>query len=117
MYRIFGREPALWLGLAAVILKVLSAFVWHVSVDNQALINAALAAAVGILVALSVHDGISAAVLGFAQATIALAVGFGLHLSSDNQALLMSLVTAVVAMWTRTQVTAKVTAAQLRLAA
>lgn len=117
MPRIFGREPALWLALAAVILKVISAFWIHVTVDQQSVINAALAAAVGVFVALAVHDGISAAILGLVQALIALGVGFGLHWSADQQALVMSAAAAVAAMFVRTQATAKVTAADLRLAA
>lgn len=113
MPKIFGREPALWLALVAVVVKVVSAFWLHTSVDQQAVINACAAAAVGLIVAFMVHDGVSAAILGLVQATVALAVGFGLHLSADNQALLLSLATAVVAMFTRTQVTAKVSATEL----
>lgn len=115
MPKIFGREPALWLALVAVLVKVLSAFWGHVNVDQQAVINAAAAAAVGLIVAAMVGDGIVAAVLGFVQAVIALAVGFGLHLSSDRQALLMSLATVIVAMFTRTQVVAPVAARPLPL--
>lgn len=113
MPKIFGREPALWLALVAVAVKLTSAFWINVSSDQQAVINAAAAAAVGLLVAVSVHDGLSAAVLGFVQAIVALAVGFGLHWSPDQQALVMTAAAAVVAMWTRTQVTAPVTAAQM----
>ena len=117
MPKFLGREPVLWLSLAAIILKTISAFWIHVSVDQQAVINAALAAAVGVAIAVYVHDGISAAVLGLVQAVMALAIGFGLHLDADHQALLMSLTTAVLAMFIRTQVTAPVTADQLKLAA
>jgi hypothetical protein len=112
MGKIFGREPALWLGLFAIIVKVVSAFWIHTSTDQQSVINACAAAAVGVAVAFSTHDGVSAAILGFVQATIALGVGFGLHWSPDQQAMVMSLAAALVAMFTRTQVTAKVSAAQ-----
>ncbi|MFC1410519.1 hypothetical protein ACEZCY_14775 [Streptacidiphilus sp. N1-12] len=114
---IFGREPVLWLALVAVIVKFISAFLFHVSVDQQAVINAAAAAVLGLLIALSTRDGVNAAILGFIQAFVALAVGFGLHLDADHQALLMSLATAVLAMFTRTQVTAPVTQADLTKAA
>ncbi|MFB7908100.1 hypothetical protein ACFC1T_16845 [Kitasatospora sp. NPDC056076] len=116
MPRILGREPALWLGLVAVLVKAATAFGLHVTPDQQALVNAAAAALVGAIVAFIVHDGAAAAILGLVQAAIALAVGYGLDWTADQQAVAMSLVAAAVAMWTRTQVTAPVPAlAQLPL--
>lgn len=106
--KIFGREPALWLALIAVGVKLLTAFGLNVSGQQQAVINAVAAALVGLIVAISVHDGVGAAVLGFVQAGVALAVGFGLDWSADQQAIVLSLASALVAMWTRTQVTAPV---------
>ncbi|MFF0295540.1 hypothetical protein ACFYST_06015 [Kitasatospora sp. NPDC004614] len=108
MPRILGREPALWLALVAVAVKLGAAFGLRVTDDQQALVNAAAAALVGLVVALVVHDGRGAAVLGLVQAALALAVGYGLHWSADQQAVALSAVAAVVAMWTRTQVTAPV---------
>jgi hypothetical protein len=109
--KIFGREPALWLALVAIVVKLATAFGLDLTNDQQAVINAVAAAVVGVLVAFSVHDGIGAAVLGLVQAGLALAVGFGLHWSPDQQSTVLSLASALVAMWTRTQVTAKVPAA------
>jgi hypothetical protein len=106
--RIFGREPALWLALIAVAVKLIAAFGVNVTADQQAVINTVAAAAVGILIAVSTHDGLGAAVLNFVQAGLAAAVGFGLDWSADRQAVVLSFVSAVVAMWTRTQVTAPV---------
>lgn len=108
MPTIFRREPALWLALVAVLVKTGSAFGLNVSTDQQAVINAAAAAIVGLAVAYLAHDGLSAAVLGTVQAVLALAVGFGLHWSADQQAVVMSLAAAIVAMFVRTQVTAPV---------
>ncbi len=113
MGKIFGREPVLWLALVAVSVKFISAFWINVTPDQQAVINAAAAAVTGLLVALSTHDGVNAAILGVIQAIVALGVGFGgLHLDADQQALIMSLATAILAMFTRTQVTAPVPPAQ-----
>jgi hypothetical protein len=117
MPKILGREPALWLALVAVGVKCLTAFGLDVSTDQQAVINACAAAIVGVVVAVMVHDGVSAAVLGLVQAGIALAVGFGLHWSADQQAVVMSASAALVGMFVRTQVTAKVTRASVDLAA
>lgn len=106
--KIFGREPAAWLALVAVIVKLSTAFGLDLTDKQQAVINAAAAALVGLIVAFTVHDGIGAAAVGFLQAAIALAVGFGLHWSPEQQAVVLSFASAVVAMWTRTQVTAPV---------
>lgn len=104
--RIFGREPALWLALVAVLVKTGAAFGLNVSADQQSAVNAVAAAVVGLAVAYIAHDGLSAAVLGAAQSVIALAVGFGLHWSADQQAVTMSLIAVLVGMFVRTQVTA-----------
>jgi hypothetical protein len=113
MPKIFGREPALWLALVAIIVKTGTAFGLHLSVDQQSAINAVAAAAIGLIVARIVHNGAPAAILGLTQAVIALAVGFGLHLGADQQALLMSLVSAVVSLVVRALVTAPVPAASI----
>jgi hypothetical protein len=117
MPRIFGREPALWLALVAVGVKLATAFGLDVSTGQQAVINAAAAAVVGLVVAFLVHDGVSAAILGLVQAAVALAVGFGLDWSADQQAVVMSASAALVAMFVRTQVTAPITRASVDLAA
>lgn len=114
--KIFGREPALLLGLVAVIVKVVAAFGVDVTADQQAWINAVAAAVVGLGLAIMAHDGVSAAILGLVQAVIALAVGFGLDWSADKQAIVMSFAAAAVAMFDRTQVTAPVPAASLKRA-
>jgi hypothetical protein len=108
--KIFNREPALWLGLVAILVKLLAAFGVNVSAEQQAVINAVAAAAVGLVLAVMAHDAIGAAVLGLAQAVLALAVGFGLDWSAEQQAVVLAAASAVVAMWDRTQITAPVPA-------
>ncbi|MFF9003680.1 hypothetical protein ACF1GW_38945 [Streptomyces achromogenes] len=103
---LFGREPAAWLTLVAVAVKLLTAFGLDVTSDQQATINAVAAAAMGVLIAILAHDGLGAAIIGFAQAALALALGFGLNWGTDRQAVVMAAVTVVVGMWDRTQVTA-----------
>jgi uncharacterized membrane protein len=107
-YRIFGREPAAALAFIAVAIKLVAAFGINLTVDQQSVLNAVAATAVGLLVAVSTRDGVAAALYGFAQAALALAVGFGLHWSADQQAVVLSFVSVAVAMFVRTQVTAKV---------
>lgn len=105
---IFGREPALYISLAAVAIKLLAAFVIDLSTDQQSALNAVVAAAAGLLIAQMVKDGQVAAILGIAQALIALAIGFGLRIDPDGQAVIMSFIGTAAAMFTRTQVTAPV---------
>lgn len=116
-YRIFGREPAAVLALIAVLVKLGSAYVFHASTNQQATINTVAACAVALLIAISAHDSVGAAVISLAQAVIAAAVGFGLKLDADHQALWLSAVTVVIGLWSRTQVTAPVTRKSVDLAA
>ncbi|MEV8625260.1 hypothetical protein [Streptomyces sp. NPDC051079] len=109
---ILGREPAAWLALVAIIVKLAAAFGWDVSLETQANVNAVAAAAMGILIAVLVHDGLGAAIIGLAQGALALAIGYGLDWSADRQAVVMAAVTIAVGMWDRTQVTARVPAKQ-----
>ncbi|MEW1803189.1 hypothetical protein ACIGO7_35235 [Streptomyces virginiae] len=104
--KLWNREPALWLGLVAIIVKLVAAFGVDVSADQQAVINAVAAALVGLILAVVAGDAIGAALLGFAQAALALAVGFGLDWSAEQQAIVLAAAAAVVAMFDRTQITA-----------
>lgn len=106
--KILGREPALWLGLVAALVKLASAFWWHVTPNQQAVINTVAFAVVGVVIAFVTRDGIGAAVMNFIHAAVAAAVGFGLDWSADKQAVVFAFVAALVAAWTRTQVRAPV---------
>ncbi len=103
---IAAREPAILATLVGVIVKLVSAFIVDLNVAQQSLLNAAVAAFVGLIIAAATHDGISAALLGLVQAAIALAIGFGLHIDPDSQALIMSSIATIIGMYERTQVTA-----------
>ncbi|MGW5529499.1 hypothetical protein [Streptomyces xanthochromogenes] len=111
---IFKREPAAWLALFAICVKLAVAFGLDASTDVQAWTNAVAAAAMGLLIAIIAKDGVGAAVIGFCQAGLALAVGLGLDWSTDRQAVVLSTITLVVGMWDRTQVTAPVPAASAK---
>lgn len=104
--KIFGREPVYFLAVAAIALKLVAAFGMNVTPNQQAVINAVLAAAVGVASAIILKTGAAgAAILQFAQAALALFVGFGLNLSADQQGLIMSGVAAVLALVLHEQVT------------
>lgn len=105
------REPALILGLIAAIVQVVSAFVFHLTVDQQGTLNAVAVAVAGLLTALSVKsEQLAPLILGLVQAVIAVGLAFGLVLSPDNQSVIMSLAAAVVAMFVRSVVVAPVPA-------
>jgi low affinity Fe/Cu permease len=105
----FGREPVFYLAFFAIVLKLAAGFGLDVSADQQTVINAALAAVVGVISAFVLHTGaVAAAVLQFAQAAMALFIGFGLNFSADNQALIMSAVAAGLALFLHGQVVAPV---------
>lgn len=104
----FGREPALFLALLTVALQVAVAFWGGVTADQQAVVNTAAAAVVGVIIAVVAHDSLSAPLLGGVQALIAAAVGFGLGWQPNQQALVLSLVAAVIAVSVRKNVTAPV---------
>lgn len=108
MPKILGREPALILSLVASSIRLLAAFVIDLSADQQAVLNAAAAAVVGLLIAWRVRDGQVAAVLGVVQALLSLGVGFGLHIDAEHQAVIMSFVGTALAAFIRTQVVAPV---------
>jgi hypothetical protein len=111
--KIFGREPALWAGLVNTGIYLLGSNVLHLTTKQEAVVIAVTAAVLGIVVALSTHDGVSASILGLVKALLALGLGFGLKLDPNNQALLLSVVATLSAMFVRTQATAKVSAAQV----
>lgn len=106
-----SRDPAIYLSLFATAVRLASAFLFHVSDEQQAVINAAATAIAGLAVALWVaKDGQVAALLGVAQALLALAIGFGLNVSAEMQATIMSFVGLALSAFVRTQVTARVSA-------
>lgn len=106
---VFGREPALWLGVLAVVAQLVTTWVLPGSPEQQALINAAVVTVAGAITAyLVAQDQFVPAVLGVLQAAIALGIGFGLKIPAEQQALIMTAATSASAMFVRTQVVAPV---------
>jgi hypothetical protein len=107
--KIFGREPVYLLGFIAALLQALSAFGVDISDGTQTAINAASAAAVGVITAIILKNGALAAMLvQFAQAVMALCVGLGLDWSADHQSKVMAAIAALITLWLRERVTAPV---------
>lgn len=108
---IFGREPAVILGLVAAVVQLLSATLMDWSIEQQGYINAVAVALAGVLTAWAIsEEAVFAALSGVVSAVIALMLAFGLALSPDLQSSIMVAVSAIGAFWVRTQVVAKVPA-------
>jgi uncharacterized membrane protein YccC len=106
--KLFGRDPALWLALAASLISAIGAFWVHLSVDQEGALNGVVAAVVGIAVWAATRDGGPALILGLGKALLVMLAAFHFNLPTDKQAILMTLLSAVVAAFVRTQVGAPV---------
>lgn len=105
------REPALILALVASAIQMVSAFLFHLTVDQQATLNAVAIAAAGLVTAIMVKsDQLAPVILGLLQAALAVGLAFGLYLSPENQSVIMTFAAAVVAMFVRQIVVAPVPA-------
>lgn len=102
---VFGREPALLLGLIAAGVKLLG-YELDVSDGVQTAINAIAAGVVAVVIAFVARNGAwAAAILQTAQAVMSLFVGLGLDWSADRQALWMATIAALLAVVERFIVT------------
>ena len=110
--KIFGREPALILGVIASAIQLVSATVLPLSVEQQGVLNAVAVAVFGFVTAWAVSaEKAAPAVLGLVQAVLACALAFGLHLEPATQGAVMAFATALVSAFVRQQVVAPVPAA------
>lgn len=86
MGKVFGREPAMWLALLGAVWQVVSAFGLDFSAQTQAVVTAIVAAVLGLIVAIHVHDGIIAAVNGLVVAAVSATSYYALHWDAGHQA-------------------------------
>lgn len=109
--KLWGREPALILGLVASAIQLFSAVVLPLSIEQQGVLNAAAVAIVGLVTAAAVSaEKAAPAVLGLVQAVLACALAFGLALEPEVQGAAMAFATALVSAFVRQQVVAPVPA-------
>lgn len=104
--KIFGREPALVLGLASAGLQLLTALFLPLTTEQVAAINSIAAAGLGVWTAFVTRglDGgrsVKAAGLGFAQAGITLGLVFGVSLTDQQTAAVMAFVAVAGAAFVR----------------
>jgi hypothetical protein len=108
---IWGREPAVWLALFAALVQGVSGFFFHLTDDQQGVLNAVAVAFFGLVTAFAVKgDFLLPGILGMVKAIFALGLAFGAHWPADKQSLIMVLITAAFAVVVRKNVVAPVDA-------
>lgn len=108
--KVFGREPAVWLAVLGAAWQIASAFGLDFSAGTQSVVTAVVAAALGLVVAVQVHDGIYAAVVGLVTSGTSLTSYYALHWTAEHQAQFVAAVMIVLGLWVRDKVTAPVPA-------
>jgi hypothetical protein len=107
--RIFGRDPAFWTGLAAVVIQFLVAWGLKLDEGQQAGINAVVTLVFGVVVAWSVaRDQVVPIASSLLVAALNLFVSFGFDISPDKIAAAGALAIAVLTGYLRTQTTAPI---------
>jgi len=100
---IFGREPALVAGLVKAVIALAVAFGLAWTNEQVSLVNAVVAALLGVYVAWATKDTLASAILALVDAVLSLLIGFGLNLSTNQTAAVIAVVTVVISMFNRTQ--------------
>lgn len=95
MGKVFGREPAMWLALLGALWQVVSAFGLDFDAQTQAIVTAVVAAVLGLVVAVQVHDGIISAVNGLVVAAVSAVSYYALHWDAEGQAKLVGAIMIV----------------------
>lgn len=92
MGKVFGREPAMWLALLGALWQIVAAFGLHFGAQTQSIVTAAVAAVLGVIVAIRVHDGIISAVNGLVVAAVSAVSYYAMHWDAAGQAKLVGAV-------------------------
>lgn len=100
---IFGREPALVAGLIESLISLVVAFGLHWTTAQVGLVNAVVAALLGVYTAWATKQTLASGLLALAKSVLSLMIGFGLTLTTEQTAVLVSVVTVAVSMFNRTQ--------------
>lgn len=102
--KIFGREPAIYIGAIEAIIALLVTFNFSGLSNAQAGVIVALVVAIGGLVtAFATKDALLAAITGVVKAALIVGVAYGLHISQEQMGLVLGIVAALGAAYVRTQ--------------
>lgn len=101
------REPAVFLGFIVALVQLVSSLFLSLTDEQQGLLNGAVAALAGVVVAALVSfDRALPLLVGLVQSLIAVGLAFGLELDPTTQSVILGAVASGVALFTRTQVVA-----------
>lgn len=106
--KIFGREPAVWVGLIEGVLAfalTLNVFGEKLSPETLGAIMAVVVAVFGLFTAYVTKDTLLGVVIGLTKAVIALAAAYSLPLSADKTGAAIALITIVFGFIQRSQTT------------
>lgn len=107
--KLFGREPAQWLAALAIAIELAVAWGWDLSEGQQAAVNAAATAVMGLVLAWTLaREKVAAAAGGVVAALGQVAVSVGVDVSQERIALTGAAITALVAFWLHGRVVAPV---------
>jgi hypothetical protein len=101
--KIFGREPAAWVGLIEAFLFLLTASVLDWSQEQVALVMAVVLAVSGAYTAWVTKDTMLGVVVGLAKAVLTLLIGFGINIAPELMAAILGFTTVAVGFFQRTQ--------------
>lgn len=102
--KIFGREPAFWVGVIEALIALLVTFnLPGLSNEQAGVIVALVIAAGGAVSAWATKDTALAALVAVVKAALVVGVAYGLHISQEQIGLVAGLVTVVGSGWLRTQ--------------
>lgn len=90
--KIFGREPAIWVGLVQAFVTMVIMFGLPITTEQGALIVAVFNGGAGAYLAYKVRPIAVGSIVAFIQSGVALLVGFGLNLTTDQQGVLLTFV-------------------------
>lgn len=102
--KIFGREPAFYVGVIEAVIAILVTFQLEFLTQAQAGLTVAAVVAVGTVVsAWATQDTLLAALVGATKALLVLGVGYGAPLTEEQVGLISGLVLVVGSGWLRNQ--------------
>ena len=101
--KIFGREPAVFVGLIEAVLVLLLSFgLFDLTQNTIGLIMAVVVSAFGLYTAYVTNETLLGAAVGFVKAAFALAAVYGLALTTEQTGALIAVLTVTLGMYQRT---------------
>jgi len=101
--KIFGREPAVWVGVIEAFLAVLLSFGIGITDTSYGPIMAVVVALGGFVTALGTKDTLLGALIGLIKAGVVLVAVYGVTLSEQQQGSIIAAVSVLFAFYQRTQ--------------